>query len=240
MNDKNENTKKSSFLLHKDKKEIVEALTDEQAGKVFKAIYKYANNKEESKLDAVSNIVFLMFKQMLDANDEKYMNVIERNRINGAKGGRPKKVENQENPKNPVGYLENPNKPKKADTDTDTDIDTDIKKEKIKKEKEYFANAEINSLFTEFINQRKKLKAVNSERAINTLINKLNKYDDETKYKMIENSIVNSWKDVYELKENKKTGNKEIIPEWFDKKIEKEEMKEEDLEDIMKELQSFR
>lgn len=107
------------------------------------------------------------------------------------------------------------------------------------KDIEYFANAELNSLFTEFINQRKKLKAVNSERAINTLINKLNKYDDETKYKMIENSIVNSWKDVYELKENKKTGNKEIIPEWFDKKIEKEEMKEEDLEDIMKELQSF-
>jgi hypothetical protein len=107
------------------------------------------------------------------------------------------------------------------------------------KDIEYFANAELNSIFTEFINQRKKLKAVNSERAINTLINKLNKYDDETKYKMIENSIVNSWKDVYELKENKKTGNKEIIPEWFDKKIEKEEMKEEDLEDIMKELQSF-
>ena len=105
--------------------------------------------------------------------------------------------------------------------------------------KEYFLNDAINEIFTEFINQRKKLKAVNSERAINTLINKLNKYDDETKYKMIENSIVNSWKDVYELKENKKTGNKEIIPEWFDKKIEKEEMKDEDLEDIMKELQSF-
>lgn len=119
---------------------------------------------------------------------------------------------------------------------TEKEIEKEIEK---KKDIEYFANAELNSIFTEFINQRKKLKAVNSERAINTLINKLNKYDDETKYKMIENSIVNSWKDVYELKGNKKTGNKEIIPEWFDKKIEKEEMKEEDLEDIMKELQSF-
>ena len=121
-------------------------------------------------------------------------------------------------------------------SNTEKEIEKEIEK---KKNIEYFANAELNSIFTEFINQRKKLKAVNSERAINTLINKLNKYDDETKYKMIENSIVNSWKDVYELKENKKTGIKEIIPEWFDKKIEKEEMKEEDLEDIMKELQSF-
>ena len=35
------------------------------------------------------------------------------------------------------------------------------------------------------------------------LINKLSKYDDNIKMKMIEQSIVNSWKDVYELKENK-------------------------------------
>jgi hypothetical protein len=36
------------------------------------------------------------------------------------------------------------------------------------------------------------------------LINKLNKYDDNTKIKMLENSILNSWKDVYELKGNTK------------------------------------
>ena len=65
----------------------------------------------------------------------------------------------------------------------------------------YYTNEKLNELFLEFLQVRKEIKAVNSDRAINMLINKLNNYDDETKIKMIEQSIVNSWKDVYELKE---------------------------------------
>lgn len=68
----------------------------------------------------------------------------------------------------------------------------------------YFENEDVNELFDEFLKIREKIKAVNSDRAINTLINKLNKYDDKTKIKMIENSIVNSWKDVYEPKRDDK------------------------------------
>ncbi len=117
--------------------------------------------------------------------------------------------------------------------------------EKKKEETFYFANAELNSIFKEFLEVRKKLKAVNSERAIKTLINKLNKYDDNTKYQMIENSIVNSWKDVYELKENKSNGynkkpvREEIVPEWFNKKIEKEELPEDELAELQEQLKSF-
>lgn len=68
----------------------------------------------------------------------------------------------------------------------------------------YFDNEELDALFKDFLSMRKKLKAVNSERAITVLINKLSKYDDKTKIKMIENSIENSWKGVYEPKEEKK------------------------------------
>lgn len=90
-----------------------------------------------------------------------------------------------------------------------------IKKENNKKKKSYFGNERVNCIFVEFLDLRKKIKAVNSDRAINTLINKLNKYDDETKYKMIEQSIVNSWKDVYELKKEKKQ--KESFSELLDR-----------------------
>lgn len=136
----------------------------------------------------------------------------------------------------------------KSNTEKEKDIEKEkeleLEKKKDKKNgrpmdaKEYFANAELNSIFTEFIEVRKKLKAVNSERAIKTLINKLNKYDDNTKYKMIENSIVNSWKDVYELKENKSTGynkkpiREEIIPEWFNKDVKTETMTIEEQSEI--------
>lgn len=84
----------------------------------------------------------------------------------------------------------------------DKSIDIDNKKENNKKKK-YFDNEELNNLFLDFLDLRKKIKAVNSERAINNLLNKLNKYDDDTKIKMIDKSITNSWKDVYELKEEK-------------------------------------
>lgn len=83
-------------------------------------------------------------------------------------------------------------------------ISKDIPK---KVETKYFESLKVNTLFNEFLELRKKIKAVNSERAINTLINKLKKYDEDTQYKMIENSIVNSWKDVYELKEQKRKDN---------------------------------
>ena len=79
-------------------------------------------------------------------------------------------------------------------------------------EKLYFENNKVNDIFLEFLDLRKKIKAVNSDRAINTLINKLNKYDDDTKFMMIEQSIVNSWKDVYELKNTKKESDN---VEWF-------------------------
>lgn len=67
----------------------------------------------------------------------------------------------------------------------------------------YYNNKELNNIFIEFLNIRKKLKAVNSDRAIKSLLKKLEPYDDEIKYKMIEQSIIKSWKDIYELKLSK-------------------------------------
>ena len=127
----------------------------------------------------------------------------------------------------------NCNTEKEIDKDKELDIDKS-------KEKKYFENENINSIFNEFIEVRKKLKAVNSDRAINTLINKLNKYSDDVKYKMIENSIVNSWKDVYELKEQKNNYNKvvrkEIIPDWLNKEIKEEIASPEEISKLQKRL----
>ena len=92
-------------------------------------------------------------------------------------------------------------------SDRDKDRDKDIIKEKnIKKKKDvqYFENKELNNLFLEYLDLRTKLKCKNTDRAIKLLLNELNKYDDKTKIEMINNSIMNSWKSVYPLKENKK------------------------------------
>lgn len=94
----------------------------------------------------------------------------------------------------------------------------------------YYINKELNDLFIDFLKMRKQLKAVNSERAINSLLKTLSQYDDDTKFKMIENSITNSWKGIFPLKENKssKPVREEVVPSWFNQKIEKEPITAED------------
>lgn len=100
--------------------------------------------------------------------------------------------------------------PPDIEIEKEIELEEEVEEKKKKSAKApivYFPNENINSLFTEFLELRKKLKAVNSDRAINMLINKLNKYDDEVKREMIERSILNSWKDVYEIKQHSKTTN---------------------------------
>lgn len=98
-------------------------------------------------------------------------------------------------------------------------------KENIKR-KNYFNDKEINDLFYEFLDLRMKLKAKNTDRAITLLLNELNKYDDKTKIQMINNSIMNSWKSVYEIKNSYKKENKQL-PDWFNKEIKEEETSDE-------------
>lgn len=132
---------------------------------------------------------------------------------------------------------------KEKELEIDIDIKVDKDKEIKKDKKIYFENDNLNSIFEEFIEVRKKLKAVNSDRAIKTLINKLNKYDDDTKYQMIENSIVNSWKDVYELKQpktfNQRPIREEITPDWFKKDVKKETISKEDEAELKSMLAEF-
>jgi predicted phage replisome organizer len=122
------------------------------------------------------------------------------------------------------------------DKSIEIDIDKDINKKKNIKTTKYFDDENLNSLFIEFLEVRKKLKAVNSDRAINTLINTLNNYPDDIKYKMIENSIVNSWKSVYELKPTnqftKQPTRKEVVPDWLDKRQQKEEASPEEIKEL--------
>ena len=118
---------RKSFILHNDSLNVLDILTDEQAGKLFKAIKNYQNGVKQ-ELDFGINIAFLQFENQFKRDEEKYESVIERNKINGSKGGRPKNpVEPKETQNNPVGFLEtqdNPTEPKKPDSDSKSDSDS--------------------------------------------------------------------------------------------------------------------
>lgn len=60
------------FVLERDQKEIIDELSNEEAGIIFKAIYEYEETKEEPKLDKILKIVFKQFKVKLDSYDNAY------------------------------------------------------------------------------------------------------------------------------------------------------------------------
>lgn len=96
---------KDSFLLYTEQAEIINELTDEEAGQLLKAIYNYTMG-EEVKLSGVTKLAFIPIRQQIDRNNEKYEAFKEKQSENGKKGGRPKKEETPKNPKNPSLFSE--------------------------------------------------------------------------------------------------------------------------------------
>ena len=79
---------------------------------------------------------------------------------------------------------------------------------KDKKDKKYYEDDALNQTFVDYVDMRKRIKAPMTDRAIQLAIGKLNKLsngDNDKAIKILEQSIMNSWKGLFELKEEKKT-----------------------------------
>ena len=88
---------KKSFLLYVDQRKTVDQLPDEIAGKLFKLIYSYCDDDCPEVEDLLLRVAFEPIKQSLKRDLKRYEARAERSKVNGAKGGRPKK--NPEEPK---------------------------------------------------------------------------------------------------------------------------------------------
>jgi len=86
---------KKSFILYYDQKEIIDELDDEQAGKLFKAIFEYNVNKKIT-LKGVLKLIFIPFKTSFDRDESKWEDIIEK-RKNAGKLGAKKRWENDNN-----------------------------------------------------------------------------------------------------------------------------------------------
>ena len=73
--------KRKSFILHIDSLGILDNLSDEQAGKLFKAIKSYQVDGELTT-DEVIKLVFFPFKSQFERDNEKYKTICDRNKNN--------------------------------------------------------------------------------------------------------------------------------------------------------------
>ena len=78
---------KNSFLLYHDQMNIIDKLTDEQAGQLLKAIVKYSSTGELIELDFGVEMAFFGIKNHLDRDNEKYLKIVETRTQLGKKGG---------------------------------------------------------------------------------------------------------------------------------------------------------
>jgi len=89
--------KPKAVQLYLDYIDNFEFLTDEQTGKLIKAILKYANDGIMPELDQVLMVAFMPIKKQMAKDFEKYAKKCETNTVNGRKGGRKKPKETQNN-----------------------------------------------------------------------------------------------------------------------------------------------
>lgn len=228
---------KESFLIYKSFYEPIKYLTDEQLGRLFRAIFEYQMGNEVN-IENDIRIAFEFFKNQFRVDDKKYQKVIERNKNNGKKGGRPK---NPKEPKKPSGLFGNPKEPKKADNDNDNDNenDNDNDNENNNVVVDFFNNN--FRMITPFEYEKIKywIEDLSEELVLEALKECVNKNVRTMSYL---EAILNNWKalnykSVNDIK-NKKV--KEPTPEWLDKKVEKKEASEKEKKEIEAMLNEFK
>ena len=189
--------KRDGIIIYVQQYEAIKDLSQSDKGLLLDAIFHYHITGEVmQELPPMVLMAFTFIRTSIDSNTRKYEAIVERNRENGKKGGRPR------NPKNP-------SEPKKADTDTDTDTDT-VKDTKTKTVSidDLFSNENIllKPIVSEWIAYKKEIKdpykTVRGMKAFVKELQKLSNNDPKVAKEITERSMANNWKGIFELNNN--------------------------------------
>lgn len=186
-------TNNKSFILHLDSLVILEKLSDEQAGKIFKSIYNYQKNGKIDNLDFALDLAFTPFLNQFLRDEEKYKITCERNKQNILKRWE----------KNTSGKSGKRSNTKHTYSDSKNDSDS---KNKNEKEKEKLPDFLDESLWNDFLQHRKKIKAPATEQAQKMILKDLEAFESKnigSGSVALRNSIKNGWKAVFEPKPEK-------------------------------------
>ena len=114
---------RKSFVIYNDSLSVLKEMTDEQAGKLFRAISAYHNNAAY-QMDLLTKIAFANFKTYFEKNDAKYQQVSLTRSELGRKGGLAKASKSKQKVAKPSKATDTETV---TDTDSETVIDNDIK-----------------------------------------------------------------------------------------------------------------
>ena len=118
MSEKNYHKDNKSFMVYKDWEEYIGMLSDEQAGKLFRALFGFASRGEMAELEPQTNMAFLFMKSSIERDGKKWEETCRRNSENAKK----RWEENQK--KDSMRSYADTEKETETVTDTYTDNDT--------------------------------------------------------------------------------------------------------------------
>jgi len=218
---------KESFIFYKSWGETIKELPEEYKCKVVDALIEYAF--EGKQIDDLEQLVKAIVKPMcseIDKNTEKYNKKVEnlknnsRNRTEiDTKSKRNRNEIEGDNVNDNVNVNVNDNK--NVNDLKETPTESVSKKKTSKKESPvYFPDdAALDDNFKEFIKMRKQIKAPMTDRAVSMAMKKLKELsggDSTRALRILENSIRNSWKDLYPLKESPPDVKKDLSTQTYD------------------------
>ena len=126
-----------SFLIYKKFYKPIKNLSDEDKGKLFKAIFEYQTQDfdgPEQVIEPQIHMAFEFFKNQFELDNKKWEKRVEANRANGKKGGRPKNpVEDDAADEKPIEpnetnrFINNPIKTKKGEKEIEKGIEKENK-----------------------------------------------------------------------------------------------------------------
>lgn len=164
--------KRKSFLLHIDSLDVLDDLTDEQAGLLFKAMKAY-HTGEEMQLDPITKVAFSFFKNQFARDQEKYEKTCEARAAAGSKGGK-QKVANASKIKQKVANVADSDSKNKSDSDSES---KNKEKRTVSTALDYssWPSMPSDQLFTEWKALRKRLKANVTQIVVNRTGSELHK-----------------------------------------------------------------
>ena len=135
-------TKKKSFLIYYDQQEVIDKLKDEEAGRIFKDLFRYGSQNivPDYGDNRLMSVVFLVLKIAIDRDAEKYEATCKKNRENSKKRWKQENTSNEGVRADATAYEGNREKPvvtdlmqtnpKDADSDRDIDRDKEIDRDR--------------------------------------------------------------------------------------------------------------
>lgn len=164
---------KKSFVAYCDWLESFEELSDEEAGKLAKHLFRHVNDLNPEAPDKLTKMCFIPIKQSLKRDLIKYENKAKTNRLNGKKGGRPK------NPNKPNGYSGLKEEPKKADSDSvSVNVSDNVNDNEIKIYRK-FSHLDLS------VDEFNKLNEVYDKKDIDFILDSIENFKGNDKYKSL-------------------------------------------------------